>query len=162
MASLLRDFAYMAGSGVQSGDNVTLTLGYLIPGASYSLRYYYRQYSTSGTFPRRPINFFFNGDGTNRPYANNPLDIDAGGAGYVQYNFTAATNTVSMQAIETVAGNGPHIYGVTLQQISGPEQPAIYTQPQGFTNSPGGSGTLSVLVSGTPRFHLDRTARLAP
>jgi hypothetical protein len=153
MASLLSDFAYMAGLGIQPGDNATLTLGYLIPGASYSLRCYYRQWDTSGTFPRRPINFFFNGDGTNRPYANNPLDIDAGGAGYVQYNFTAATNTVSMQAIETVAGNGPHIYGVTLQQISGPEKPAIFTQPQGFTNSPGGSGTLSVLVSGTPRFH---------
>ena len=150
MASVLSDFAYMAGN-VQAGDNVTLTLGYLTPGASYSLRYYYRQWNPNDS-PQRPINFFFNGDGTNRPYVNNPLDIDAGGAGYVQYNFTAATNTVSMQLIETVAGNGPHVYGVTLQQLSGPEQPAIVTQPQGFTNRPGGSGTLSVLVSGTPRF----------
>ena len=162
MASLLSDFSYMTGSGIQAGDNVTLTLGFLIPGASYSLRYYYRQYSTSGTLPRRPINFFFNGDGTNRAYVNNPLDLDAGGAGYVQYNFTATTKTVSLQASETVAGNGPHIYGVTLQQISGPGKPSIYTSPQGFTNSPGGSGMLSVLVSGTPRYGFQWWKNSAP
>lgn len=152
MQALLSDLTYLAGPGILVGDTATLTLGNLTPGASYSFRYYYRQWNTTGTFPRRPIDFVFNGEGTNQPFAGNPLDIDAGGAGFIQYNFIAATNTMSVQMTVELAKNGPHIYGVTLQQTSARLKPAIVTQPQGFTNSPGESAALNVSVSGSPPF----------
>jgi rhamnogalacturonan endolyase len=150
MQSLLSDLTYLS-STVAVGNTATLTLGNLTPGAGYSLRCYYRQWNTTGTFPRRPVSFAFNGEGANESYVGNPLELDAGGAKYIQYDFTAASTSVSAQMTAQLANNGPHIYAVTLQQTFAPlVAPAIAAQPQGFTNLVGNSAALSVGLSNSP------------
>jgi hypothetical protein len=47
------------------------------------------------------------------------VDIDASGAKYVKYDFTAASTTVTMKTEEFVA-SGPTVYGITLQQTAPP------------------------------------------
>ncbi|MBC7979746.1 MAG: hypothetical protein H7Y36_04195 [Armatimonadetes bacterium] len=152
MRSLLGDFTFLSGPGVAVNDTATLNFGSLLPGTSYSLRCYYRQWDTGGAFPRRPIEFVFNGEGTNESFAENPVDLDAGGARFIQYNFTAASPSVSMQMVVRTTSNGPHIYAATLQQTSpsNPQAPVINTQPEGFTANFGTSRFLSVSASGSP------------
>lgn len=108
---LLTDITYIFGA-MPPGNFGRLTLGGLTPGAKYSLRYYYRQWSAN-----RPIDFTFNGHGTNETVR---VDLDAGGANYVDYNFTAASASVALTLGVTVTEQGPHFYGVTLQQTSLP------------------------------------------
>ena len=119
LGELLNGCTYFNGN-TAVGSAMTLDCSGLTPGMSYSLRYYYRQWNSSGAFPRRPIEFTFNGEGTNEPYPGNPLDLDAGGAHYLRYDFTAATNPVTMRLVTGNAGNGPHVYAVTLQ-AAGPD-----------------------------------------
>ncbi len=151
MQGLLSDFTFLSGSGVAVNDTATLTFGGLTPGASYASRFYYRQWDTGGSFPRRPIDFVFNGEGTAEAFSENPLDLDAGGAGYIQYAFTAASNGVSIQMTVKNAGNGPHIYAATLQSSLPPVivPPVINTQPAGFTATFAASRILSVDASGS-------------
>jgi hypothetical protein len=106
---LLTDITYIFGA-IPPGNFGRLTLGGLTPGAEYSLRYYYRQWSAN-----RPIDFTFNGHGTNETVR---VDLDAGGANYVNYNFTAAQSSVTLTLGVTVTEQGPHFYGATLQQTS--------------------------------------------
>jgi hypothetical protein len=111
MQLLLTDITYVFGA-IPPGNFGRLTLGGLTPGAEYSLRYYYRQWSAN-----RPIDFTFNGHGTNETIQ---VDLDAGGAKYVNYNFTAASASVTLTLGVNVTQQGPHFYGVTLQQTSLP------------------------------------------
>jgi hypothetical protein len=106
---LLTDLTYIFGA-MPPGNYGRLTLGGLTPGAEYSLRYYYRQWSAN-----RPIDFTFNGHGTNETVR---VDLDAGGANFVNYEFTAAQSSVTLTLGVTVTEQGPHFYGVTLQQTS--------------------------------------------
>jgi hypothetical protein len=119
MRTMLAEFTFLnVIHGSQSpGGTITLDCGGLIPGESYSLRYYYRQYSFSRVLPRRPTKVTFNGEGTNQACALNPLDLDEDGAHYLRYDFTAASNHVTMQLVATRPG-GPHMHGVTLQAAS--------------------------------------------
>jgi hypothetical protein len=107
MASLLADFTYLSGT-VNPGDSATLTLGGVKPGGEYVLRYYYRKWAGD-----RVIRFTLNGRGTNEVVTS---DIDIGGAYCLEYTFTAASTNVVAALEARVGGNGPHIYGVTLQQ----------------------------------------------
>jgi hypothetical protein len=139
MASLLADFSYLSGSAV--GDSASLTLGRLVPGGRYALRYYYRFWGGP-----RPIRFTFNGHGTNEVVET---DIDAGGAYFLEYAFTAASTNVTGLFEARQAGNGPHIYAVTLHQTAAPAvPPTIVAQPAGVTNWSGLASSLSVQVEG--------------
>jgi hypothetical protein len=107
MASLLADFTYLNGT-VVPGDSTTLTLGGIKPGGEYVLRYYYRKWDVN-----RVIRFTLNGQGSNEVVQT---DLDLGGAYCLEYAFTATSTDVVSELEVRVAGNGPHIYGVTLQQ----------------------------------------------
>ncbi|MGD0260006.1 MAG: immunoglobulin domain-containing protein [Verrucomicrobiota bacterium] len=124
--------------------------GGLTPGAQYAFRVYYRQWQTS---PARSINIVYNGEGANQLYSGNPLNEDAGGASYIEYDFTAATNYVLMGMTNLNANESAMVYGISIQQTAAAPvntAPSISTQPVGFTNWVGLSGSLSVSASGTP------------
>jgi signal transduction histidine kinase len=115
MSSLLANisFIYAAPWDLTNGSTVSMSFGALTVGKKYSLRYYYRQWNKD-----RYINFGFCGEGTEEEYAGNPIDLDAGGAAFVEYAFIAATEKVTMRMEVVAPGNGPHFYGVTLQQFN--------------------------------------------
>ncbi|HLP76917.1 MAG TPA: hypothetical protein VK327_08355 [Candidatus Paceibacterota bacterium] len=117
MQLMLTDISYLFGA-VPPGNFARLTMGGLTPGARYSLRYYYRQWSAN-----RPIDFTFDGQGTNETVQ---VDLDAGGANYVNYNFIAARTNVTLTLGVNVTQQGPHFYGVTLQQTGSATAPALH------------------------------------
>jgi hypothetical protein len=129
MQLMLTDITYIFGA-IAPGDFGRLTLGGLTPGGRYSLRYYYRQWSSN-----RPIDFTFDGDGTNETVQ---VDLDAGGANYVNYEFTAAGTNVTLTLTVNVTQQGPHFYGVTLQQTA-----AAATAPQLHIARSGSQVTIS-------------------
>jgi signal transduction histidine kinase len=136
MSSLLGQMAFVRSGwwGLTNGSTFTMTLGGLTVGVKYSLRYYYRQWNKE-----RFINFSFCGEGAEEEYAGNPLDLDAGGAAFIDYDFIAAARQVTMRMEVIAPGNGPHIYGVTLQSLSGgPGQHGGYEKSAAFwtTNFP--------------------------
>jgi len=147
MAFVLTGASYLGVAPVAT--TATLNFGYLTPGALYSLRYYYRQWDT-GDSPTRPVQFIFNGDGSNATFQT---DEDIGGAYYIEYDFTAASNTVSLVLTDEsgIANYGPMIYAITLQSATPVSlAPVIRTQPAGGTNAPGASFDFSVAASGPP------------
>jgi hypothetical protein len=147
MASVLAGASYLGVAPVAT--TATLNFGYLAPGAKYFLRYYYRQWD-AGDSPARPVQFVFNGNGTNATFQT---DEDIGGAYYLEYDFTAASNTVSLLLTDesTVANQGPMLYAITLQAAAPSSlAPVILTQPAGGSNAPGASFDFSVAAYGTP------------
>jgi hypothetical protein len=114
MLDLLSHMSYlMTGPlNLTNGSTIKMNFGGLTAGVRYSLRYYYRQWSKA-----RYINFSFDGEGAEEQYAGSPLDMDAGGAAFIEYDFTAITNNVTMLMKVVWPGNGPHIYGLTLQSL---------------------------------------------
>jgi hypothetical protein len=153
---MLTDQTYVATAGSPVGTTITLDFNGLVATAQYSLRFYYRQWSATGTFPRRSMNVAFNGEGSSQAYSGNPLDEDASGANafYLEYDFTAAGSDVTMTLTCETASTPPQLFGATLQQTAGPPPPlaaaAIATQPVGFTNWVGLTNSLSVTASGNP------------
>ena len=119
---LLTDITYVSGA-LQPGNFGRLTLGGLSPGGRYSLRYYYRQWNSN-----RPIDFTFDGHGTNETVR---VDLDAGGANYVNYDFTAASASVTLTLGVNVVEQGPHFYGVTLQQTAAAIAPQLHIARSG-------------------------------
>ena len=113
MLSLLSHMSFVLTQpfDLTNGTTIKMNFGGLSAGMKYSLRYYYRQWSED-----RYINFSFYGEGAEEPYAGNPLDLDSGGAAFIQYDFVAATNDVTLM-MKVVLPNGPHIFGVTLQSL---------------------------------------------
>jgi len=150
MASVLTGASYL---GVApTNTTATLSFGGLTLGAKYALRYYYKQWTVDS--PLRMVQFTFNGDGTNAVFQTDE-DIGGGGAYYLEYDFTAAGNAVSLLMTDesSQVNYGPMIYAITLQQTAAAPAlvaPIINTQPVGFTNWIGLSGSLSVSASGNP------------
>jgi hypothetical protein len=114
---MLTDITYIFGA-IPPENFGRLTLGGLTPGARYSLRYYYRQWSAD-----RLIDFTFDGHGTNETVQ---VDLDAGGANYVNYEFTAASASVTLTLGVNVIEQGPHFYSVTLQQTASATAPQLH------------------------------------
>jgi len=114
MLSLLNHMCFLMTEplNLTNGTTIKMNFGGLRAGMKYSLRYYYRQWSKD-----RYINFSFCGEGAEEQYAGNPLDMDAGGAAFIEYDFVAATNDVTMLMRVVLPGCGPHIYGMTLQPL---------------------------------------------
>jgi hypothetical protein len=114
MASVLTGASYLGTAPVAT--TATFNFGGLALQAQYALRYYYRQWDAADS-PPRPVLFMFNGDGTNALIG---ADEDIGGAGYIQYAFTAASNTVSLLLTDEsgLVNQGPMIYAITLQQTA--------------------------------------------
>jgi hypothetical protein len=143
MAAMLTDMSYMRGL-MPAGNYAKLTLSGLTPGAQYAFRYYYRQWNANDT-PLRPVVFTFDGQGTNE---SAQVDLDAGGAYYINYQFTAASTNLDVTMTVVNPGNGPHIYGVTLQQTapaSGPTLTSVTPNPVKGSSRP---VTLSLTGSG--------------
>ena len=113
----------------------TLNFGGLAPGAQYALRYYYRQWD-AGDFPPRPVQFVFNGDGTNATFET---DEDVGGAYYLEYDFTAASGTVSLVLTdESGVANDTREYAITLQSAA-----PVPLAPSSERNLPAGTTRLT-------------------
>jgi signal transduction histidine kinase len=114
MSSMLTHMSHVKAiaEDLTNGTTMKMNFGGLTVGMKYSLRYYYRQWNKG-----RYINFSFYGEGASEEYAGNPLDLDGGGAGFIEYDFMAATNDVTMLMEVLWPGNGPHLYGVTLQSL---------------------------------------------
>ncbi len=148
-AIMLTDIGYVA-SSAPAGSWLVQDYGGLSAGAAYALRFYYRQWSTTGP---RSIDISFNGEGTNQAYSGNPLNEDAGGAYYLEYDFTAKSGGVFIYMTNLINNESALLYGMSLQETAPAVQnvkPSIATQPVGFTNWAGFSGSISVTASGSP------------
>lgn len=148
--TMLTDVIYVQ-SNAPLGSYLNQTYGGLTAGAQYALRLYYRKWTATET--TRNVNIWFNGEGTAEPYPGNPLNEDAGGARYIEYDFTAASTTVIVYLTNTVATFSQMISGMSLQQTAPAPvnvAPVINSQPVGFTNYVGQICSLSVSVSGSP------------
>ena len=111
--SMLNDMIYV-GSAAPVNSWLNQNYGGLIAGHPYALRIYYRQWAVD----TRTINISFNGEGTNQAFPGNPLNEDAGGAHYVEYDFTASSTNVFIGMTNLLANESPLIYGLTVQDLS--------------------------------------------
>jgi len=121
MYSMFPDMFYITGPA-DANSVMTLDFGGLTAGDQYSLRIYTR--SWGNTFPGRNINVSFNGEGTAQAYSGNPFVEDtvagAGGAQYIEYDFTAASTDVT-GSFENLVSNGSfQLFGASLQVIPEP------------------------------------------
>jgi hypothetical protein len=118
MFTLLTDLMYETGPVDKSGqDYLDMDFGGLTTGNQYSLRIYYRYW---GNTAGRLVNFTFDGDGVN---ASQQIDEDAGGAHYIEYDFTASSSDVTANLLDadtTLGNESPMIYGATLQVVPEP------------------------------------------
>lgn len=145
--TLYADIIYPGGVG-DPGAWIQQEFDDLTPGHIYSLRIYYRYWGN--TVGGRPIEVYFNGEGTQEAYSGNPLAEDAGGAHYIQYDFAAASTNVFCIITNDATGQAPLLWGVTLQDNSYPTAPVITQQPS-FARVNGGSSThFKVTASGYP------------
>jgi hypothetical protein len=119
MAQVLAGASYLGVAPVATA--ASFDFGGLAAGGKYSLRFYYRQWEVA---PPRPVQFTFNGDGTDAIFQT---DEDLGGAYYIEYAFTAAGTNVSMVLTDEsgVVNYGPMIYAITLQQTAAAPAPVI-------------------------------------
>ncbi len=139
---MLNDMIYV-GSSAPVNSWLNQTYGGLIIGRQYALRIYYRQWAAD----TRTINISFNCGATNQPYSGNPLNEDAGGAHYIEYDFTASATNVFVGMTNLVANESAMVYGVTLEDRSPPFPPSIIQQPSVAEVS--NSFVFSVTVMGT-------------
>lgn len=126
MRTLLTDLIYV-GSSAPINSWLNQTYCGLTAGHPYVLRIYYRYWGN--TVGGRPLNVYFNGEGAPQAYSGNPLAEDASGAHYIEYDFTAASTNVSCVMTNLVANDSPLLYGMTLQDESGPSGPFMSQQP---------------------------------
>ena len=147
MRAMLGDVVFVQ-SSAPVGSDLNQTYGGLTAGSNYTLRLYYRQWVSPET---RTINVYFSGDGATNGYAGNPLNESAGGAHYLEYDFTAASTTVNVYMTNLVANESVMISGMSLQWVPPtPVAPTISLQPVGFTNWAGLNTSLSVGAAGSP------------
>jgi hypothetical protein len=142
---LMYDLIYV-GSSAPVNSWLNQDYGGLTNGQNYTLRIYYRQWAAD----TRSINVFFNGEGTSQAYGSNPLNEDAGGAHYIEYDFTAASTDVFVYMTNTIGNESAMIYGMSLQWVPPIMAPTISAQPVSFTNWAGISNSLSVVAAGNP------------
>ncbi|HEV2319556.1 MAG TPA: alpha-L-rhamnosidase C-terminal domain-containing protein [Verrucomicrobiae bacterium] len=145
MRTLLTDLIYV-GSSAPVNSWLNQTYGGLVPGHPYALRIYYRYWGN--TVGGRPLNVYFNGEGSPQAYPGNLLAEDSGGAHYIEYDFTASSTNVSCLMTNLVANDSPLLYGVTLQDKSGPSAPSMSKQPSVAVT--GNSIVISAITIGTP------------
>jgi hypothetical protein len=105
-AEMLRDMIYFSGANANQG--LILTLKDLTPGTEYSVRYYYRPWDPG--LPR-PITVIADDD------ESIDINIDKGGAHYLDYTFVADDNDVTLKFICNVDNQGVHLYGLTCEEI---------------------------------------------
>jgi hypothetical protein len=91
MFGLLTDLIFV-GSAAPVGSWLKQEYDSLTIGHQYSLRIYYRYWGNA--HGDRTQTVYFNGEGANQGYSGNPLDEDAGGAHYLEYDFTASATNV--------------------------------------------------------------------
>jgi len=112
---LLRDMIYHSGGPV--GEGSVLTLSGLTPGTIYSTRWYYRAYSTGAD---RTITFSADGESNSIFSDTIDINIDAGGAHYLDYTFTADDTDVTIRFITHNDNMSAHIYGLSNEVIGLP------------------------------------------
>jgi hypothetical protein len=122
MRSVLTDLMYTGGAA-PVGSWLQEECDNLIVGHQYSMRVFYRQWSSN-----RQQLVYFRGEGTNQPYSGNPVNEDIGGAHYIEYDFTAATTNVVCTMTNQIANNGAMIYASTLEDDSYPISPFLTYQ----------------------------------
>jgi len=144
MRALLTDLIYV-GSAAPTNSWLNQTYGGLIVGHQYALRIYYRYWGN--TVGGRPLNVYYNGEGTPQAYPGNPLAEDSGGAHYLEYDFTASSTHVSCMMTNLAANDSPLIYGLTLEDRSPPFAPIITGQASAAAS--GSSVVFSVTAFGT-------------
>lgn len=110
------------GMYLPSDRTVTLDLGGLRPGKKYSLRYYYCQRAENPM-----INFSFCGESKEEHFTGNLLNLSAGGAAYIRYDFIAATTHVTMRMKVNELGNILCFSAVTMQTL--PEDAILSVAP---------------------------------
>jgi len=106
-AEMLKDMIYY--SSAVPNEGIILTLLDLAPGTGYSVRWYYRVWDAA--LPR-PITIIADGG------ESIDIDIDLGGAHYLDYTFVADDDDVTMTFICNVNNQGPHLYGITCEEAS--------------------------------------------
>ncbi len=113
-AEMLRDMIYHSAS-TTIGAGVELTLSDLVPGTTYSTRFYYRPWG--GVNTERTITV--QADGESDGVFSDPIDFewDAAGAHYLDYTFTADDTDVTFQFLTNDNNNGVHFYGVTNEML---------------------------------------------
>lgn len=111
---LLTDMIYHSGS-TTIGAGVQLTLSGLTPGMTYSTRYYYRSWGSGATARTITIQ----GDGGHHGVFSDVIDveIDGGGAHYLDYTFIADDADVTMRFLTNDNNNGVHLYGITNEVV---------------------------------------------
>jgi len=111
-------------------------------------------------------NVYLNGEGTWQPYSANPLDEDAGGAHYLEYDFTASATNVFCTMTNLIGNGSMMIYAVTLvdNTFSVATLPATNTDlATGITANKhyvcafdfGNSGSPPSDINGVPFTHFD-------
>lgn len=144
---LLGDFIH---NGSQNPGSVeTMRLGGFIPGNTYDVRLYYRNFGT------RPNNVSFDSDGL--PGTKPTLVLDqatSSDQNYWSVVFQADTSELTIRFAQQVFNASWHQYGVTSQLIPGTAgQPvAITTPPHDTAARPGGTAIFRVGVSGSAPF----------
>jgi hypothetical protein len=127
---LLRDMIYHSGSTTTLAG-VVLTLSDLTPGVTYSTRYYYR--SWSGATSDRTITC--QGDGGHNGDFSDTIDveIDGGGAHYLDYTFTADDADVTLKFLTNDYNNGVHLYALSNEVASAPGSAILPSPANGAT-----------------------------
>jgi len=141
MRTILTDLMYSGNGGPVGGwlqeefDNLTV-------GHQYSMRIYYRQWSAN-----RTQNVWFFGEGAWQAYGANPLDEDAGGAHYLEYDFTAAATNAFCLMSNLIGNNATMVYASTVEDDSVPFAPFITYEPA--ATAVGNSFVFNVSAVGT-------------
>ncbi len=107
--TLLSDSVFLSNQYVP--DHYALALTGLIPGQTYSLRLYY---CTDQMEPVRSNRLVFNGEGYDREIL---INQQAGGANYVRYDYTAASNRVDVTFQPQEVNRSWHLYGLSNEVI---------------------------------------------
>ncbi|MBN1866498.1 hypothetical protein JW916_04310 [Candidatus Sumerlaeota bacterium] len=114
---LLLDMIYYSGAAdIGLGNGYAITLSDLTPGSAYSVRYYYRQWKTED----RTIAISADGGSDGSFIDVVSINIDEGGAHYLEYYFVSDDTDVTVMFVHEVSGNGAHVYGLTCEEAALP------------------------------------------
>lgn len=144
MYNLLADLIYV-GSAAPTNSWLEQEFDGLTVGHQYSMRVYYRYWGNA--HGDRLQNFTFFGEGANQAYAGNPVDEDAGGAHFIEYNFTATATNAFCYMTNLIANGAQMIYAATVEDDTVPFAPFITYQPRAIVA--GQPSVFSVSAVGT-------------
>ncbi|MEN6425018.1 MAG: LamG-like jellyroll fold domain-containing protein [Phycisphaerales bacterium] len=128
---LLYDMIYHSAS-TTIGAGVVLTLSDLTPGVTYSTRYYYRSWGTGETARTITIQ----GDGGHNGDLSDTIDIeiDGGGAHYLDYTFVADDTDVTFHYLTNDNNNGIHVYALSNEVASAAGSAVLPSPGNGATD----------------------------